>query len=94
MRAHVRRYSAREVANALGLHIRTVERACNRGELPSYRTPSGHYLLIEEPALDYWLTTGNARRILSRSLSRSPRSANSPSQPPNQAKPGNDTNKP
>ena len=69
----VRRYSARELATSLGLHIRTIERECNRGNLEGYRTPSGRYHLIPEPALNAWLET-HGKTVLARSLSRWPES--------------------
>ena len=64
----VRRYSARQLATALKVHIRTIQRECNRGHLEAYRTPSGHYHLIDEPALISWMASENAKAVLARSL--------------------------
>jgi len=91
----VRRYSARELANSLGLHIRTIQRACNRGDLVGFRTPSGRYHLIAEPALNDWLAN-EGRMVLAHALSHYRRRRNAGCQPSstNPATNDNDTNKP
>ena len=76
----VRRYSARELANSLGLHIRTIQRACNRGDLVGFRTPSGRYHLIAEPALNDWLAS-SGKTVLAHALSHYRRRHNAACQP-------------
>jgi len=61
-RAPARRYTSRELAKALGCHIRTVQRAMLRGDLKGYKAASGYYWAIPEEAVVSWLSTRETRR--------------------------------
>lgn len=78
----MRRYSAREVAKQLGLHPRTIRREVARGNLGAIRSPSGYFMNVPADALDYWLTNGNAGKVLAHSLRWSSRRRNAGVQPP------------
>ncbi len=64
----MRRYSAREVAAALGLHPRTVRRHVQRGHLPVIRSPSGYFMNITEQGLTEWMR----KEVFAHALHHSP----------------------
>lgn len=48
-------FSTREVAQRLGMAVRSVQLMVDRGELQAWRTPGGHRRILRS-SLDHWLT--------------------------------------
>ncbi|MBV2164435.1 MAG: response regulator [Comamonas sp.] len=64
--------STREVAQALGMAVRSVQLMVDRGELQAWKTPGGHRR-IARTSVQQWLTTrGSSAESLAESASTSP----------------------
>lgn len=86
----VHRYSARQVATALGLNVETVRRAIRNRHLEAVPTGRrGHYWHVYETAVVTWISGKDGQTVLARALSRKPRASNAPSQPTPDADAGN-----
>jgi IS30 family transposase len=78
----MRWYSAREVANALGLHPRTVRRHVQRGNLVPTRSPSGYFMTFSTDAIREWLTRHVVQTAKRYPPTLSPSHPNQPTQQP------------
>ena len=61
--------STREVAQALGLAVRSVQLMVDRGELQAWKTPGGHRR-IARTSVQQWLTTLGSKAELFAALSQ------------------------